>query len=72
MLIYPAQVEMGFEWANLYCDYDYLLKGDDDVFVNIPRLFAFLNDPEVNIKFITDLYWVKGGSISNTVMRSPS
>lgn len=41
------KVEMGFEWANLYCDFDYLLKGDDDVFVNIPRLFAFLGDAEV-------------------------
>jgi len=41
------KVQAGFEWAHLYCGFDYLLKGDDDVFVNIPRLFAFLRDPEL-------------------------
>ena len=40
------KVQMGFEWAVRYCDFEYLLKGDDDVFVNIPGLLAYLDDPE--------------------------
>ena len=35
---------MGFEWAVRYCDFEYLLKGDEDVFVNVPRLLAYLNE----------------------------
>ena len=37
------KVEMGLEWAMLYCNYQYMLKGDDDIFVQIPRLLDFLN-----------------------------
>lgn len=38
------KLHMGFEWANKYCDYKFLMKGDDDVFVNVPRLLDFLDD----------------------------
>ena len=40
------KVQMGFEWSVKYCNYKYLLKADDDVFVNLPRLFSFLYDKE--------------------------
>ena len=35
---------MGFEWAARYCNFSFLLKVDDDVFVNFPKLIFFLND----------------------------
>ena len=38
---------MGFEWADKYCRFDFLFKGDDDVFLNIPRLLDFVGDAEV-------------------------
>ena len=41
----PIKVIMGFEWATKYCDFDFLLKTDDDVFVNIPNVFNFLSKP---------------------------
>lgn len=31
-----------FEWAYKYCSYDYLLKTDDDVFVNLPLVMDLL------------------------------
>lgn len=40
------KVEMGLEWANLYCDYEFLLKADEDVYVYMPPLFALLDAPE--------------------------
>lgn len=36
------KVLMGFEWAIRYCKFKYLLKGDDDVFVNVGRVFELL------------------------------
>ena len=33
---------MGFEWAARYCSFLFLLKTDDDVFVNSRRLFDVL------------------------------
>ena len=36
------KVAMGFEWAVKYCRFYYLLKADDDVFVNIFGLMNFL------------------------------
>ena len=39
---------MGFEWAARYCNFSYLLKADDDVFVNSKRLldvFTFKTTP---------------------------
>ena len=46
----PIKVIMGFEWATKYCDFDFLLKTDDDVFVNIPNVFNFLSKPYVPSK----------------------
>ena len=40
------KLKMGFEWSTKYCQFDFLLKGDDDVFINIPQLFAFLDNPD--------------------------
>ena len=40
------KVQSGFEWSIKYCHYKFLLKGDDDVFLNLPKLFAFLESPE--------------------------
>ena len=34
---------MGFEWAVTHCNFSFLLKIDDDVFVHIPRVLSFLN-----------------------------
>ena len=36
------KIEMGFEWAARYCQFSFLLKSDDDVFVNTKRLTLFL------------------------------
>ena len=34
---------MIIEWAYKYCDFQYLLKTDDDVFVNLPNLYNLLD-----------------------------
>ena len=34
---------MGFEWAVTHCNFSFLLKIDDDVFVHIPKVLSFLN-----------------------------
>ncbi|XP_066918600.1 beta-1,3-galactosyltransferase 5-like [Clytia hemisphaerica] len=40
------RIMFGFLWAMEYCTFDYLLKTDDDVFVNIPNLFTLMyTDP---------------------------
>ena len=36
---------MGFEWAITYCNFSFLLKSDDDVFVQVPRVLSFLSAP---------------------------
>ena len=36
------KTEMGLEWAITYCDFDFLLKADDDVFVNAFKLLNYL------------------------------
>lgn len=33
---------MGLEWVVKYCDFDFFLKIDDDVFVNIYKLVDYL------------------------------
>ena len=38
------KIEMGFEWAAKYCNFTFLLKADDDVFVNTPALLSLLED----------------------------
>ena len=37
------KVAMGFEWSVKYCSYSYLLKSDDDVFVNTFGMMDFLS-----------------------------
>lgn len=37
------KIEMGFEWAARYCSFTFLLKADDDVFINPPAVIEVLN-----------------------------
>ena len=37
------KIQSGFEWAAKYCSFEYVLKTDDDVFVNSRALIAFLS-----------------------------
>ena len=39
------KIQMGFEWASKYCKFSFLLKTDDDVFVNVPGVLSFLSNP---------------------------
>ena len=39
------KTEMGLEWAVKCCDFDFLLKADDDVFVNTFKLLDYLRNP---------------------------
>ncbi|RMX50813.1 hypothetical protein pdam_00003157 [Pocillopora damicornis] len=39
------KIKMGFEWAVTYCNFSFLLKVDDDVFVHVPRVLSFLSAP---------------------------
>ena len=38
----PFKVEAGFEWAYKHCSCDFYLKSDDDVFINLPKVFSLL------------------------------
>ena len=38
---------MAFEWASTYCNFSFLLKMDDDTFVNVKRLISVLAKPEI-------------------------
>ena len=40
------KTQMGLEWAVKYCDFDFLLKADDDVFVNTFKLLDYLRKPD--------------------------
>ena len=40
------KTQMGLEWAAKYCDFQFLLKADDDVFVNPYRLMDYLGNPD--------------------------
>lgn len=42
------KTEMGLEWAAKYCDFQFLLKADDDVFVNPYRLIDHLTKPDTS------------------------
>ncbi|XP_078353563.1 beta-1,3-galactosyltransferase 5-like [Oculina patagonica] len=39
------KIQMGFDWAARYCKFSFLLKTDDDVFVNSEKLVSFLSEP---------------------------
>ena len=41
---------MMLEWSYKYCNFKYLLKTDDDNFVNIPNLFKIVNSYGINAK----------------------
>ena len=46
------KIQSGFEWAAKYCSFHYLLKTDDDVFVNTRGLIEFLSGTgSVNTEF---------------------
>ena len=42
----PIKLMMAFEWASKMCEFAFLLKADDDVFVNVPNVFRFLDHDE--------------------------
>ena len=48
----PYKFETIFEWAYKYCDFQYLLKTDDDVFINIPNMLKLLNSDDTPKKNI--------------------
>ena len=39
------KIQMGFEWAIRYCEFSFLLKVDDDVFVDTVRVISHLSEP---------------------------
>ncbi|XP_068700208.1 beta-1,3-galactosyltransferase 4-like isoform X2 [Montipora foliosa] len=40
------KTQMGLEWASKYCDFQFLVKADDDVFVHSYNLIDFLKKPQ--------------------------
>lgn len=51
---------MGFEWASRYCNFSFLLKVDDDVFVNMSALLSNLTNPSMpKYKLYMGLLWQK-------------
>jgi len=40
------KIQMGFEWAARYCKFSYVLKMDDDTFVDSKGLISVLNEPK--------------------------
>ncbi|XP_068696729.1 beta-1,3-galactosyltransferase 5-like [Montipora foliosa] len=40
------KTQMGLEWASKYCDFQFLVKADDDVFVHPYNLIDFLKKPK--------------------------
>ena len=41
------KIQMAFEWASLYCNFSFLLKMDDDTFVNVKSLISVLAKPKI-------------------------
>ena len=39
------KIQMGFEWAIKYCEFSFLLKVDDDVFVDGVAVISYLSEP---------------------------
>ena len=45
---FSRRVMFGFLWSLENCQFDYLLKADDDIFLNMPNLFKLLyTDPKI-------------------------
>ena len=40
------KTQMGLEWAAKYCDFQFVMKTDDDVFVNPYKLMDYLGSPD--------------------------
>ncbi|XP_078354476.1 beta-1,3-galactosyltransferase 5-like [Oculina patagonica] len=61
------KIQMGFDWASRYCKFSFLLKTDDDVFVNSEKLVSFLSEPTTPKKALymgnhyTDAWVHRGG-----------
>ena len=52
------KMQMGLEWASKYCEFQYLLKADDDVFVNPYLLIDYLRKPDTpKAKLYTGNCW---------------
>ena len=41
------KIQMAFEWASLYCNFSFLLKMDDDTFVDVKSLISLLAKPAI-------------------------
>lgn len=41
------KVQMAFEWASMYCNFSFLLKMDDDTFVDVKGLISLLAKPAI-------------------------
>ncbi|KAJ7365040.1 hypothetical protein OS493_007681 [Desmophyllum pertusum] len=56
------KIQMGFEWATRYCKFSFLLKVDDDVFVNSAGVLSFLSEPSTpNEKLYVGEHRIKRG-----------
>ena len=54
------KIQMGFEWASRYCNFSFLLKVDDDVFVNMSALLSNLTNRSMpKYKLYMGLLWQK-------------
>ena len=52
------KTQMGLEWAAKYCEFQFLLKADDDVFVNPYKLLDYLRRPDTpKTKLYTGRCW---------------
>ena len=55
------KTQMGLEWASKYCEFQFLVKADDDVFVNPYTLMDFLGKPDTpKTEFYTGLCFHEG------------
>ena len=55
------KTQMGLEWASKYCNFEFLLKADDDVFVNPYNLLDYLGKPDTpKTKLYTGRCWRAG------------
>ena len=48
------RVMSSFDWSINNCEFEYLFKVDDDIFVNIPNVFSFLT--RKNVRYLSHLY----------------
>jgi len=53
----PYKLQVAFEWASLYCNASYVLKTDDDVFVNTETAFNFLGEMKTTDLYTGHIWW---------------